>query len=46
MKIVAFEEQGGPRLGIVESENIVDLQAADGRVPTDLGNGSRATKAT
>src|ERR1700758_4348671 len=37
MKIVAFEGQGGPRLGIVEGEEVVDLNAADASVPTDLG---------
>ena len=37
MKIVAFEGQGGPRLGVVEGDQVVDLQAADGKVPTDLG---------
>jgi 2-keto-4-pentenoate hydratase/2-oxohepta-3-ene-1,7-dioic acid hydratase in catechol pathway len=37
MKIVAFEGQGGPRLGVVEGDAVVDLQAADGKVPADLG---------
>jgi acylpyruvate hydrolase len=37
MKIVAFEGQGGPRLGIVEGQEVVDLSAADASVPTDLG---------
>jgi acylpyruvate hydrolase len=37
MKIVAFEGQDGPRLGIVEGEEVVDLNAADASVPTDLG---------
>jgi acylpyruvate hydrolase len=37
MKIVAFEGQGGPRLGIVEGNQVVDLSAADASVPTDLG---------
>ena len=37
MKIIAFEGQGGPRLGIVEGEEVVDLKAADDDVPTDLG---------
>jgi 2-keto-4-pentenoate hydratase/2-oxohepta-3-ene-1,7-dioic acid hydratase in catechol pathway len=38
MKIVAFEGQGGPpHLGIVEGDQVVDLQAADAKVPTDLG---------
>ena len=38
MKIVAFEGQGGPRLGIVEGDQVIDLQAADAKVPTDLGD--------
>jgi acylpyruvate hydrolase len=37
MKIVAFEGQGGPRLGVVDSDYVVDLQAADPEVPADLG---------
>jgi len=37
MKIVAFEGQGGPRLGIVEGNEVVDLNAADASLPTDLG---------
>lgn len=37
MKIVAFEGRSGPRLGIVEGDSVIDLSAADGAVPTDLG---------
>jgi len=37
MKIVAFEGRGGPRIGVVEGEEVVDLQAAEPRVPNDLG---------
>ncbi|MFY9841242.1 MAG: fumarylacetoacetate hydrolase family protein [Xanthobacteraceae bacterium] len=37
MKIVAFEGQGGPRLGIVDRDQVIDLQAADPKVPRDLG---------
>jgi acylpyruvate hydrolase len=37
MKIVAFEGHGGPRIGIVEGDQVVDLQAAEPRVPNDLG---------
>src|SRR5271156_2595462 len=37
MKIVAFEGQGGPHLGVVEGDQVVDLQAADAKVPGDLG---------
>ena len=37
MKIVAFEGQGGPHLGIVDGDQVVDLQAVDSKMPTDLG---------
>ncbi len=37
MKIVAFEGQGGPHFGVVEGDHVVDLQAADSKVPGDLG---------
>ena len=37
MKIVAFEGPGGSRIGVVEGEQVVDLQAAEPRVPNDLG---------
>jgi acylpyruvate hydrolase len=37
MKIVAFEGQGGARLGAVEGDQVVDLNAADSKLPTDLG---------
>jgi len=37
MKIVAFEGQGGLHLGVVEGDQVVDLQAVDGKVPGDLG---------
>jgi 2-keto-4-pentenoate hydratase/2-oxohepta-3-ene-1,7-dioic acid hydratase in catechol pathway len=37
MKIVGFEADGGSRLGIVEGDQVIDLQAADARVPGDLG---------
>jgi 2-keto-4-pentenoate hydratase/2-oxohepta-3-ene-1,7-dioic acid hydratase in catechol pathway len=36
MKIVAFEGQGGPRIGVVEGDQVIDLQAAESRVPNDL----------
>ena len=36
MKIVAFEGQGGPRVGIVDGDRVIDLQAAEPRVPNDL----------
>ena len=37
MKIVAFEGQGGPRLGVVDGDTVVDLNVVDSAVPTDLG---------
>jgi len=37
MKIVAFEGQGGARLGVVEGDQVIDLSAADTNAPTDLG---------
>jgi acylpyruvate hydrolase len=37
MKIVGFEGQGGPRIGVVEGDQVIDLQAADPKVPGDLG---------
>jgi len=37
MKIVAFEGQGGARLGAVEGDQVVDLNAADSKLPADLG---------
>jgi len=37
MKIVGFERDGAARLGVVDGDNIVDLQAVDPRIPGDLG---------
>jgi acylpyruvate hydrolase len=37
MKIVAFEGQGGPGLGVVEGDQVIDLQTADRNAPADLG---------
>jgi|HubBroStandDraft_4_1064222.scaffolds.fasta_scaffold100152_1 2-keto-4-pentenoate hydratase/2-oxohepta-3-ene-1,7-dioic acid hydratase in catechol pathway len=37
MKIVGFERDKALRLGVVEGDNVIDLQAADPRVPADLG---------
>lgn len=36
MKIVGFEAGGGLRLGVVEGDQVVDLQAADANLPADL----------
>jgi 2-keto-4-pentenoate hydratase/2-oxohepta-3-ene-1,7-dioic acid hydratase in catechol pathway len=37
MNIVSFEANGQMRLGVVEGDAVVDLQAADGSLPSDLG---------
>lgn len=37
MKIVGFEANNGLRLGVVEGENAIDLQAVDAALPDDLG---------
>jgi acylpyruvate hydrolase len=37
MKIVGFEAEGGLRLGVVEGDQVIDLQAVDAEVPADLG---------
>src|SRR3954464_11559777 len=37
MKVVGFEAEGGLRLGIVQGDQVIDLQAADPKVPHDLG---------
>jgi 2-keto-4-pentenoate hydratase/2-oxohepta-3-ene-1,7-dioic acid hydratase in catechol pathway len=42
MKIVGFEANGGLRLGVVEGDSVVDLQAVDASVPADLGEWLRA----
>ena len=36
MKIVGFTTDAGPRLGVIEGEEVVDLQAVDPTIPTDL----------
>ncbi len=36
MKIVAFELNGAPHLGVVEGDQVIDLQAADPKLPADL----------
>jgi acylpyruvate hydrolase len=37
MKIVGFEADGSLRLGVVDGEKVIDLQAVDPRLPADLG---------
>src|SRR6266496_5864051 len=36
MKIVGFEAEGSSRLGVVEGDQVIDLQAVDAKVPADL----------
>jgi len=43
MKIVGFETNSGVRLGVVDGDNVVDLQAVDASIPTDLGDYLRAS---
>lgn len=38
MKIVGFEAEGSLRVGVVEGDQVIDLQAADARVPGNLGD--------
>ena len=37
MKIVGFESGNGLRLGVVEGEHVIDLNAVDSRLSNDLG---------
>jgi 2-keto-4-pentenoate hydratase/2-oxohepta-3-ene-1,7-dioic acid hydratase in catechol pathway len=37
MKFVGFEGNNGLRLGVVEGDAVIDLQAVDANVPSDLG---------
>src|SRR5262245_53562177 len=38
MKIVGFQSSEGLRLGVVEGDNVIDLQAVDAKVPTNLAD--------
>jgi 2-keto-4-pentenoate hydratase/2-oxohepta-3-ene-1,7-dioic acid hydratase in catechol pathway len=38
MKVVGFEAEGSLRVGVVEGDQVIDLQAADARVPGNLGD--------
>ena len=38
MKIVGFESSEGLRLGVVEGDNVIDLQAVDAKVPANLAD--------
>src|ERR1700712_845971 len=37
MRLMGFQGEGGLRLGVVEGDQVIDLQAVDAKVPTDLG---------
>jgi acylpyruvate hydrolase len=37
MKVVGFESEAGLRLGVVEGDQVIDLQAVDAKLPVDLG---------
>jgi acylpyruvate hydrolase len=41
MKIVGFEANNGVRLGVVEGDTVIDLQAVDANAPGDLGEALR-----
>jgi len=38
MKILGFETNEGLRLGVVEGDNVIDLQAVDAKVPVNLAD--------
>ena len=44
MKIVGFSTNEGLRLGVVEGEEVIDLQAVDASAPSDLGEWLRRGK--
>jgi 2-keto-4-pentenoate hydratase/2-oxohepta-3-ene-1,7-dioic acid hydratase in catechol pathway len=44
MKIIGFKTAEGPRLGVIEGDRVIDLQAADAKTPKDLGELLRQTK--
>ena len=37
MKIVGFVANGGLHLGVVEGDQVIDLQEVDKTIPSDLG---------
>jgi 2-keto-4-pentenoate hydratase/2-oxohepta-3-ene-1,7-dioic acid hydratase in catechol pathway len=41
MKFVSFESNNGSRLGVVEGDTVIDLQAVDAKAPGDLGDALR-----
>mgnify|MGYP003693725375 CR=1 FL=1 len=40
MKIVGFESNNGVRLGVVDGDDVIDLQIADANLSSDLGRSS------
>ena len=44
MKVVGFEANSGLHLGVVEGDAVIDLQAVDARIPSDLGELLRRSK--
>src|SRR5262249_47189410 len=38
MKIVGFESSKGTRLGVVDEDKVIDLQAVDSKLPTNLAD--------
>jgi hypothetical protein len=38
MKIVGFESGQGLRLGVVEGDQVIDLQAVDAKLPSNLAD--------
>jgi acylpyruvate hydrolase len=44
MKIVGFESEGQLKLGLVQGDQVVDLQAVDAKMPSDLGELLRKTE--
>jgi len=44
MKIVGFESDKGLRIGVVEGDAVIDLQAVEPKLPSDLGEVLRANK--
>ncbi|HWM84050.1 MAG TPA: fumarylacetoacetate hydrolase family protein [Pseudolabrys sp.] len=44
MKLVGFESKSGLRLGVIEGDQVIDLQAVDAKLPADLAEILRANK--
>jgi 2-keto-4-pentenoate hydratase/2-oxohepta-3-ene-1,7-dioic acid hydratase in catechol pathway len=44
MKIVGFEANNALHLGVAEGDQVIDLQAVDPKIPSDLGEWLRANK--